>query len=170
MARQPRPRPWPRSDYAPGAMGAGMKLWRCLRGGIALATPGLWATALFAGPGDNMDDWLRSRRQHFGVLSAAAQDQPAQIAAIKAKTAAMIAAAGPPGTTDAAPVLWRASTAPVVVYDKAVAPRMMLVPAGEFTMGTSAGVRRRVRIAAPFAVSMFPIVYGEYAAFIAASH
>ncbi|WP_174279557.1 formylglycine-generating enzyme family protein, partial [Sphingomonas bacterium] len=69
---------------------------------------------------------------------------------------------------DAAPVIWRASDQPIVILDDPVAPRMVVVPAGEFTIGTRAA-SRRVRIAAPFAVSMFPIVYGEFAQFAAAT-
>lgn len=124
-----------------------------------------------AGPEDNMDDWLKARYERFGPIHAAARDQPAQIAAIKARTAAMIAAYRP--SADAAPVIWSATDKPVVVFDDPVAPRLVMVPAGEFTMGRKggqAGSTRRVRIAIPVAISMFPIVYGEFFQFAAATH
>ena len=125
-----------------------------------------------AGPEDNLDDWLKARHERFAELSAQNRDQPAQIEAIKTRTAAMIAEDRRPVPGDAAPVIWRATDKPVVILDDPVAPRMVVVPAGEFTMGAagaSSTSSRRVRIATPFAVSMFPIVYGEFAQFAAAT-
>ena len=55
--------------------------------------------------------------------------------------------------------------APPLVFDLAVGPRMMTVPAGEFRMGEGRG--RAVRFDHPLAVSMFPITYGEYSWFVA---
>ncbi|WP_174290887.1 formylglycine-generating enzyme family protein [Sphingomonas bacterium] len=131
---------------------------------VLMAATAAWS----AGPEDNLDDWLKARHDRFAELSVQHRDQPAQIAALKAKTATMIADAGQPAKDDAAPVIWRATDKPVVILDDPVAPRMVVVPAGEFTIGAAAS-RRRVRIGTPFAVSMFPIVYGEFAQFAAAT-
>lgn len=114
----------------------------------------------------DMSDFLKNRVERFAVLSAEHPNQPAEIEQIKAKTAEMVAAAAPRATSlDAAPLVWKANDKPVVIFDLPVAPRMVVVPAGEFTMGAKAD-RHRVRIAKPFAVSMFPIIYGEFAAFV----
>ena len=129
---------------------------------------------------DEYGDWTKNRAARFPVVKAAHPNQDAVIADITAKTAAMIAAhVQPPGATlDQPPVIWRAIGTPVVVFDDPLAPRMLVIPAGEFTMGSPAtepgrmpneGPRRRVRIGYPLAVSMFPIVVGEYTAFVAES-
>ena len=122
--------------------------------------------------------WYKFRQTKFAELKAADPNQPAEIAAIKARAAAAVAAAGPPATSlDAPPVIYPTGRAsPLVLYEDPAAPRMAVVPAGEFTMGSpdresgralSEGPRRRVRIAYPLAVGLFPIVYGEYALFVA---
>ena len=127
---------------------------------------------------DEFAEWRKNRQTRFPQFEAARPKQNAEIADIKAKTAAMIAAYVPPSgpTLDQPPVIWRSTNAPVVILDDPVAPRMVVIPAGEFTMGslaTEAGhtareaPRHRVRIGYPLAVSMFPIIVGEYAEFVA---
>ena len=124
-------------------------------------------------------EWFKFRQTKFAELRAADPDQPAEIAAIKAATAAAVAAAGPLGAVDRPSVIWRTGKAPPVIYEDPAAPRMIVIPAGEFTMGpapdepgrlANEGPRHRVRIGYSFAVSLFPVVYGEYALFIADSH
>ncbi|WP_174278781.1 hypothetical protein, partial [Sphingomonas bacterium] len=65
--------------------------------GATLMAAASWA----AGPEDNLDDWLKARNERFAVLSAQNRDQPAQIAALKARTAALIAAAPALASPDA---------------------------------------------------------------------
>lgn len=75
-------------------------------------------------------------------------------------------------------VVWRVEKEPTVVFDVPVGPRLVVMPAGEFTFGARANdparraeemPLRRVRIGRPLAISMFPITYGEYAWFVHAS-
>ena len=121
--------------------------------------------------------WQQEREGLFAKFKASHPPQDAAIASVKQQTAAMLAnytlPSGP--ALDRPPVIWRPSGEPVVVFDAAVGPRMVVVPAGEFTMGSAVGEpgrgaselpRRRVRIARAFAVSMFPVTYGEYADFV----
>ncbi len=130
---------------------------------------------------DDLAEWQKNRQARFPKFGAARPKQNAEIADIKAKAAAMIAAYVPPSspTIDQPPVIWRSTNAPVVILDDPVAPRMVAIPAGEFTMGSSAteaghtareAPRHRVRIGYPLAVSMFPIIVGEYTEFVADSH
>ncbi|WP_293882089.1 SUMF1/EgtB/PvdO family nonheme iron enzyme [Sphingomonas sp.] len=132
-------------------------------------------------PASAHDDvaWKAEREGRFAAVKAALPPQDATIATIKSKTAAMVSAyrAAPGPALQHPPVVWRTAAAPVVVFDTAVAPRMVVVPAGEYTIGspdTEAGrqhdeKRRRVRLNRAFAVSMFPITYGEYSWFVHAS-
>ena len=121
----------------------------------------------------SMPDFVKNRIERFAALKAEHPQQPAQIEQIKQRTAATIAALPPVSQSvrGAATVLWRTQIAPVVIFDIPVAPRMVVVPAGEFTMGPQAGtgpsvVRHRIRIDHAFAVGMFPIVAGEFALFV----
>ena len=142
------------------------------------------ATLLFAiahlatARADDLTDWQKNREVRFPAFKAAQPSRDAAIADIKAKTAAMIAAYVAPAnpTLDQPPVIWRATSAPVVILDDPFAPRMVVIPAGEFTMGSLAtepghmpgeGPRHRVRIGYALAISMFPIIVGEYDRFVA---
>ena len=129
---------------------------------------------------DDNADWKKEREVRFAAVKASHPPQDAVIAEIRAKTAVLIAAYKPPPgpALDRAPVVWRTHATPIVVFDIAVAPRMVVVPAGEFTMGapkTERGhrpdetPRRRVHFARAVAISMFPITYGEYAYFVGAT-
>src|SRR5260370_11297239 len=91
----------------------------------------------------------------------------ARIAELKAKTAALVAservrldALSPQQRLSAPPAIWRVPGAITAFRDCAGCPRMVVIPAGEFTMGSpdsepfrAAETQHRVTIAAPFAVS-----------------
>src|SRR5262245_54677141 len=93
----------------------------------------------------------------------------AELAELKTKTAAMVAAALPQLTAlspserlAAAPEIWRVPGAVTQFKDCANCPHMVIVPAGDFTMGSppaeqQAEAQHRVTIAASFAVSKFEI-------------
>jgi formylglycine-generating enzyme required for sulfatase activity len=125
------------------------------------------------------------------VISAAAQAQgtagtrlgqpelEAQIAWLKAETAARVAAAqpgldvlSPQQRLSAPPVVWRVPASVAEFKDCADCPQMVVVPAGDFTMGSppaeqGAEAQHRVTIATPFAVSKFEITFEEWDACLA---
>jgi formylglycine-generating enzyme required for sulfatase activity len=98
----------------------------------------------------------------------------ARIAEIKAETAALVASArprldalSPQQRLAAPPVIWKVSGAIAEFKDCADCPQMVVIPAGEFTMGSPAAeqgaeAQHRVTIAAPFAVSKFEITFDEW--------
>jgi formylglycine-generating enzyme required for sulfatase activity len=102
----------------------------------------------------------------------------ARIADLKAKTAALVAservrldALSPQQRLSAPPAIWRVPGAITAFRDCAGCPRMVVIPAGEFTMGSpdsepfrAAETQHRVTIAAPFAVSKFEITFDEWRA------
>ena len=93
---------------------------------------------------------------------------------LKAMTAAVVTAALPrlaalsaSERVAAGPEIWRVSDAVTEFKDCANCPHMMIVPAGEFTMGSppaeqQAEAQHRVTIAAPFAVSKFEITFDDW--------
>ncbi len=118
-------------------------------------------------------------RLDFPAWTAAHPHAAAQVADLKAKTAALIAAAPPigaePKDLDRPPVIWRVPAAIGEIWDAPEAPQMVVIPAGEYTMGSpdgeagrkaNEGPRHRVRIAYPFAVSRYAITVAEFAAFM----
>jgi formylglycine-generating enzyme required for sulfatase activity len=126
---------------------------------------------------DEYAKWQANREARFPVFKPTRSEQDAAIAEIKGRTAAMIAAhVAPSGALlEQPPVIWQTQSAPLVVFDHPFAPRMIVVPAGEYTMGSAAtesghmpreAPLHRVRISYPLAVSMFPIVVGEFARFV----
>jgi formylglycine-generating enzyme required for sulfatase activity len=98
----------------------------------------------------------------------------AALAELKAMTAAVVTTALPrlaalsaSERVAAAPEIWRVSGAVTEFKDCANCPHMMIVPAGEFTMGSppaeqQAEAQHRVTIAAPFAVSKFEITFDDW--------
>jgi formylglycine-generating enzyme required for sulfatase activity len=102
------------------------------------------------------------------------------LAELKAKTAAMVAAALPrlvalssQERLAAAPAIWRVPGAVTEFKDCADCPHMMIVPAGEFTMGSppaeqQAEAQHRVTIATPFAASKFEITFDDWNACVSA--
>jgi formylglycine-generating enzyme required for sulfatase activity len=101
-----------------------------------------------------------------------------QIAELKAKTAALVAserprldALSPQQRLSAAPAIWRVPSAVSAFKDCTRCPEMVVIPAGEFTMGSpesepfrGSETQHRVTIAAPFAVGKFDITFGQWGA------
>jgi formylglycine-generating enzyme required for sulfatase activity len=100
----------------------------------------------------------------------------ARIAELKARTAALVASAraqlealSPQQRLAAPPAIWRVPGALTAFKDCARCPQMVVIPAGEFTMGSppseqGAETQHRVTIAAPFAVGKFEITFDEWGA------
>jgi formylglycine-generating enzyme required for sulfatase activity len=100
----------------------------------------------------------------------------ARIADLKTKTASIVAPAlarldalPPQQRLSAPPAIWRVPGAVTEFTDCAGCPRMVVIPAGEFTMGSppseqhrGAEARHRVTIATPFAVSKFEITFDQW--------
>ena len=83
--------------------------------------------------------FARTRQGLFTAFKQKNPPQDAAIADIKARTAAMVAAAGPTlAPVDRPAMIWSTSPTPLIVFDVPVGPRMVVVPAGEFTMGSPA--------------------------------
>jgi formylglycine-generating enzyme required for sulfatase activity len=168
------------------------RAWVKLVAVAAIAAPGYGVVAARA---DDAAAWLKDRQTRFASYRAAHPDPNSEIAEIKAKTAAIIATQAPQLGTSAAhdaerngndregeavldsdPVIWRVSNTPVELWDGASYPKMIVIPAGEYTMGSRAseldrqaseGPRRRIRIGYSFAVGQFAVTVGEYGQFVA---
>jgi len=141
------------------------------------ALAALAAFAFTAAKADDASIW-QARQARYAAFVAKTPHPDAEIAAIKARTAAMIAQAAPfdPAALDRPPAVWRASAKPVELWDGADFPEMIVVPAGEYTMGSpdaeagraaNESPRHRVRIAYSFAVGKYPVTKGEFARFVA---
>jgi formylglycine-generating enzyme required for sulfatase activity len=131
----------------------------------------------FTARADDTSSWLKERRTRFAAFRAAQPNPDTQIAGIKARTAALIAAYAPDSdpVLDHAPVIWRVSDTPVELWDGPEYPEMIVVPAGEYTMGSPAsepnrqaneGPRHRVRVGYSLAVSKYSVTVGEYRRFV----
>ncbi len=111
-------------------------------------------------------------------VSAAPRDvQPAlrdQIGKLKAETRPLVASGlallnqlSAPERLAAPPVIWRVKGALTEFKDCADCPEMVIIPAGEFTMGSppsemEAEAQHRVTIARPFAISRFTITFSQW--------
>ena len=101
-------------------------------------------------------------------------DLETQIAELRAKTAELVAPArarldalSPQQRLSAPPAVWRVQGALAQFKDCDDCPQMVVIPAGEFTMGSppaeqGAEAQHRVTIAMPFAVSKFEITFDEW--------
>lgn len=151
--------------------------WLKIAALAAMAASSLWVVAAEA---EDSAIWLKSRQARFAAYRRAHPKPAAEVAAIKAKTKALVAAAGPVGDLQSrvnqSPLIWRMSKSPLELWDGADDPEMIVVPAGEYTMGSPAdeanrgadeGPRHRVRIAYTFAVSKYPVTLGEFERFVA---
>jgi formylglycine-generating enzyme required for sulfatase activity len=139
-----------------------------------------WSLSVLAVHADDASAWLKDRRARVAAYQAAHPHPDAEIAAIKARTAALVAA-GPPVATlqarlDAPPLTWRTSDQPIALWDGADDPEMIVIPAGENVLGSTPATldhqpyeipRHRIRIAYAFAVGKYPVTVGEFARFVA---
>src|SRR5262249_10303317 len=163
----------------PGAVGRLRHLSRALYQGIETPQSGRVKTmtmrvCLFAIAGCVMISAGLTRD-----AATVAQAQPAleaQIAEFKAATAALVAAGLPPLEAPppqkrlaAPPVVWAAPGALTEFKDCEACPQMVVIPAGEFTMGSppseqQAEAQHRVTIATPFAIGKFEVTFDEWEA------
>jgi formylglycine-generating enzyme required for sulfatase activity len=107
-------------------------------------------------------------------------DLEAEIAKLKTETVALVTAGRtaldaltPEQRLVALPAIWRVVRGLTAFRDCENCPNMVVVPAGEFTMGAPAAElggesQHRVRIEAPFAVSKFEITFAEWDTCVAA--
>jgi formylglycine-generating enzyme required for sulfatase activity len=115
----------------------------------------------------------------FAQPALSPSDLDAEIAKLKTETAALVAsgratldALTPEQRLAALPAIWRVFHGLSEFRDCSDCPTMVVVPAGEFTMGAPATelggeAQHRVRIEAPFAVSKFEITFTEWDACVA---
>ncbi len=147
----------------------------------AVAALAAFSLAAFGAHAASDAAWLKARQARFDAFKAAHPHPAAAIARIKAKTAVLISEATPldAAALDQPPVIWAASAKPVELWDGADLPKMVVVPAGEYTMGSpdteagreaSEGPRRRVRIGYSFALGVTDVTVGEYKRFVAETH
>ena len=143
---------------------------------LALAAVAAAALAVVGASAFDDGAWLRQRQARFTAFKAAHPHPDAVIAALKRKTAAQ-AATAPALASDlsAPPMIWRTSAKPILLWDGADL-EMVVVPAGEYTMGSAMNEPdrlpfeaplRRVALATPSPSARTPITVGEYARFVA---
>ena len=170
---------------AQGIFATGFKLWQS---GDYASAKEAFNEGLTIDPANGMANYYIGdilSRQNAGGQAAVAMDKAASLApdtpeAFKAKAALRnLPGADTDPALERAPVIWRASDAPLELWDGADYPEMVVVPAGEYTMGSpvteanhekSESPRHRVRIGYSFAVSKYPITVGEFAQFVAETH
>ena len=144
----------------------------------ALAAPGL---ALLLAPAWGQESWESQRQAAYSEWKAAHSNLEADIAKLKGESAKLVAAVQEPVTVRqvAPPVIWRVPGAIGSIWDDPFAPEMVVIPAGEFTMGSPAsepghteaeGPQHRVRMAYPFAVGKTDVTLGEFKHFVAETH
>lgn len=150
------------------------------QGWVKIAAAAVVAAASLTALAAKADDsaaWLKDRQARFAAFQKAHPHQDAEIAQIKAKTAALIAAAPPmnPAQLDP-PVQWKATDKPLELWDGPDYPQLLVMPAGEYAMGSPAeefnhqsyeAPRHRVRIGYAFAVGKYAVTVGEFARFVA---
>src|SRR6266704_6999513 len=138
-----------------------MKEWVMARAPILAIAAAITSVTAHAQRSDTTDPLMRPNLE-------------SEVAELKAKTAAVTAAVLPrlaalsaSERLAAAPEIWRVPGAVTEFKDCASCPHMVVVPAGEFTMGSppaeqQAEAQHRVTIAAPFAVGKFEITFDEW--------
>src|SRR5882724_4230753 len=138
-----------------------MKKWIMARAPILAIAAAIISVAAHAQRSDTTDPLVRPNLE-------------TELAELKAKTTAVVAAALPrlaalslSERLAAAPEIWRVPGAVTEFKDCANCPHMMVVPAGEVTMGSppaeqQAEAQHRVTIAVPIAVSKFEITFDDW--------
>lgn len=128
-----------------------------------------------AGQAGDSESWLKGRRAEFALWQKINPGTQARITRLKTKTATQLRNHVPGAVADPA-VVYRVIGAITHIWDIAVAPRLTVIPAGEFTMGSPdseaqrskvEGPQHRVTISYPLAVGTFMVTRDEYAAFVA---
>jgi formylglycine-generating enzyme len=121
------------------------------------------------------DQGLEARRAEFALWQKANPGTQARITRLKARTAVQLKRHSI-GMPDQPPKIFRIIGAISDIWDIAAAPRLSIIPAGEFTMGApdseagrtkAEGPQHRVVLAHPFAVGTYLVTRDEYAAFVA---
>jgi formylglycine-generating enzyme required for sulfatase activity len=144
-------------------------------GGTAIAMLGLISGEVHS-QGAPQRQAVALQTQDNALAGPAQAKFEARIAELKVKTAALVSSAltrldtlSPEQRLSAPPVIWRVPGALTQFKDCAGCPRMVVLPAGEFTMGSppsephrGAESEHRVTIATPFAVSKFEISFDEW--------
>ena len=125
----------------------------------------------------DLGDYRRFREARFAEVHKANPLMAEQVAEVKAHTVTLLAAAPTKlAPIDAPPAIWRVTSKLPFILDNPLAPRMVIVPAGEMTLGSPSSEAgraptdsppHRVRIANAFAVGMFPVTFGEYSLYVA---
>lgn len=170
---------------------ASMSAWRKLAGSAALVLCAATDVSFAEAP-PQAAVIPASRAAAFASWQRAHGDQERRIEDLKARTAELIETyvpyvppivyAAQTSTTmiketrlDADAAIWHVPGT-LEIWDDVAAPRLIVVPAGEFTMGSPSSEahredrenpRHRVRIAYPLAVSRYPVTVSEFAMFVA---
>jgi formylglycine-generating enzyme required for sulfatase activity len=117
---------------------------------------------------------IASPAYHWAAAAPADPGLDALVTDLKTKTAALVAsgrgrleALSPQERLASPPVIWKVPDTVTEFSDCAECPPMVVIPAGEFTMGSppseqNAETQHRVTIAAPFAVSKFEITFDDW--------
>ena len=144
----------------------------------------LFAILLVTQRGSARESWTGQRQAAFARWQAANPNSQSAIADYLKKTAELIAHEKHP-TDDATPVVWRPETQSLTLWQGPKFPEIVVIPAGQFTMGStaeetthfnaSAGLaaqekpQHSVTIMRPFALGKYLVTRGEFAAFVAAT-
>ncbi len=127
--------------------------------------------------------WTDQRQAAFARWQAANPNSQSATADYLKKTAQLIA---PEKTTgDTTSIVWRPGSQILTLWEGPKFPEMVVIPAGRFTMGSTAEETTRfnasaelaaqekpqhsVTITRPFALSKYPVTRGEFSAFVAAT-
>jgi formylglycine-generating enzyme required for sulfatase activity len=109
------------------------------------------------------------------AIDSPADDEPSRLAKLGAMMALQTLPPPPDPRVSDPPAIFRVADAPKEVWDAPEAPVMVIIPAGDYTMGAPATEQyfqksegqHRVTIDYPLAVSKFNVTRGEFAAFAA---
>jgi len=135
---------------------------------ISIISGGLHAASTQA------EDWLQKRQVAFSEWNVSHKSIIAEIDQLKARTIDLAKRPAAESKSAARPSNMRtfaSSGAVLEIWDSEIAPKMMIVPAGEYVMGTdplaSWGEHKsKVTFSAPFAISEHLVSYDEFAEFV----